>query len=137
MWSKRSREQIEEEASSTLDIAIRYPLLSFDFSEAFRAKFIPPSSFTTAFEKAKIILRSDLFRTAFLNEVQDADIRRFDDFLNQKFEVCTLRTKATITAFAAVYRESNPTTVFFNPWMLLNISDKERMYLSMILFALS
>jgi hypothetical protein len=106
--------------------AFRHPQLSFRFSEVLLGKLIPPNSFTIAFEKAKIILSSDLFRNAFTSEVKDVNIGKLEAFLNQNIQVCALKNKSTVTAYAAVYRELHPTTIFFNPWMLLNIVDKER-----------
>lgn len=128
MSKKRPIEEIDE-ASTVAVVAVPMSAksqLSFVFSESFRAKLTPPMSFEGAFEKAKAILCSNLFRTAFVEEVPDANMERFDQLLtSQTFEVCTLKLKATVEAFAAVYREAHPTTIFFNPWMVLNILDKE------------
>jgi hypothetical protein len=84
-----------------------------------------PGSFALGIELAIMILSSTEFEKVFFTEVSDCDRIKFTNWLNKTYSIHLLHEKKIIDAYCAVYRQSHPDKVFFNPLLVLNMLRQE------------
>jgi hypothetical protein len=67
------------------------------------------------------VLSSERFRETFQQFVPDTNMSAFDSTLNHTFKLKFSLAKEGVIAFCSVYREDDPTSIYFNPNLILNL----------------
>lgn len=80
-----------------------------------------PRSFETGIALAIKILLSAEYEELFKQEVTDCNIDEFRQALQESYHIELFTHRVVVTAYCAVFRISAPTTIFFNPFLILNM----------------
>ena len=73
------------------------------------------------------MLSSERFRETFQQFVPDTNMSAFDSTLNHTFKLKFSLAKEGVIAFCSVYREDDPTSIYFNPNLILNLLQQQNL----------